>query len=140
MILYGCIPRAATRELPARLYNLDTAEIIEAKFIFSGTTRGDISFSMQNGEMFQGEYSTVPSGSVSWGSIYSSYYGSGTSDSGVSTGTTLNKSLKYYGSAVVVGDQKTIIECEYVTNSSRYNPQGYGACKDNRGMKYKLIF
>ena len=33
-----------------------------------------------------------------------------------------------------------IIGCEYVTNTSRTNPQGYGACRDNRSRQYKLLF
>jgi hypothetical protein len=130
----------STRELPARLYDLETAEVIQAKFIFSGTTKGNIYFSLPNGEKFQGEYSTIPSGSVSWGAIYSSVYGGGMNASGHGSGIALNKSLKYHGSAIATGDKNTLIECEYVTNSSRYSPQGFGACRDNRGKKYKLFF
>lgn len=122
-----------TRELPARLYDLETAEVIQAKFIYSGTTSGNISFVLPSGEKFEGEYSTVPSGSITWGSIYTHANGGGSSE-------VRSKSLKYYGSAVLISDKKTVIECEYVTNSSRYNPQGHGACRDNRGKKYKLMF
>ena len=53
----------------ARLYNLETGEVLEMKFsraIFGGG-HGKISLKLADGMILQGEYSAVPEGSTSWG-------------------------------------------------------------------------
>lgn len=48
--------------------------------------------------------------------------------------------VTYRGAAVATSRAGTSIECEYVTSSSRRNPEGFGVCRDNHGRVYRLIF
>ena len=131
---------ARTVQAPMRLYNLQTAEVINGSFEFSGRTRGRMAFTSPNGEAFQGEYVTVPSGDVTWGAIFATVWSPSMPTTVTGSGYSVNHPRQYRGSAVMTSDRGTVIECEYLTNTSRYNPQGYGACRDNRGNTYKLMF
>jgi hypothetical protein len=42
-----------------------------------------------------------------------------------------------FGNAVLVGDKGTVLDCEYVVGVGAH---GTGACKDNNGGKYRLLF
>lgn len=135
--LFSC---AIHKTVPARLYNLETAEVLRASFNFYGTTRGDINVTLPSGETFQGEYVTVPHGEVTWGNIFASVWTPTSSAYGTGSGYAESSSYPYRGSAVATSNRGTIIECEYVTNTSRFNPEGYGACRNNHGDTYRLMF
>lgn len=115
----------------ARLYNLATGEVFSIVY-----KKKRITGTMPSGEKLNGEYSTIQGGSVTWGNIYASVYGSGGSATGSSTGIAVNLDTQARGSAIATGDRGTIIECEYIAGTDA----GAGACKDNRGNKYKLMF
>ncbi len=126
-------PTTSGRDVSARLYDLSSAEIFDASFNFSGTTQGTITITLRSGEIYRGEYQTLRGGTSTWGVIYSSVWGQ-------SSGYARVTPREYVGSAIAVSDQKGVIQCEYIGNSSRRNPHGQGACKDNRGKVYKLMY
>jgi hypothetical protein len=131
LFIGGCIRKA-------RLYNLTTGEVTPAEFTYSGSGKGKITAVSVSGEQFKGEYATIPGGEMSWGTIYASVYGPGGTLSGSSTSHSSSTSAQQRGSAIVTGDKGTIIQCEYIT--SAWNGAGTGACKDNHGTLYKLMF
>jgi hypothetical protein len=132
-VLVGAVTGCAINStVPARLYNLSTAEVIQATFNFRGTTSGAIAFTMPSGETFTGEYRTLKAGSSGWGAIYYA---------GAAAITTVRLEPKeLVGSAVGTSNQGRVIQCEYVTNRSRHSPHGSGNCSDNRGILYRLMF
>jgi hypothetical protein len=124
--------------LNGRLYNLSTGEQLTAKFTYSGSGRGQIQLTSPGGESFNGEYVTVAGGSMAWGTIFSSVYTPGGSAFGSASAVGGSIENMQKGSAIVTGNKGTVIQCEYVT--SAYSAQGYGACQDNKGNHYKLMF
>jgi hypothetical protein len=137
LLLSGC---ATNKIVPARLYDISSAEVIQAQFQFAGTTRGSVSFTVPSGEAFTGEYQTVREGTTEWGTIYGNLWGSSGSASVSGSGYTVSLPTEYRGSAIMTSDRGTVITCEYLTNTSRWEPHGQGACQDNRGKVYKLMF
>ncbi len=127
---------ACTRR--ARLYNLTTGEVSVAEYTYSGSGRGKISTVLASGEKLRGEYVTVAGGQMEWGTIYASVYSASGSASGSATSQSVSVESKQRGSAIITGDKGTIINCEYVT--SAWTAAGTGACKDNKGTLYKLMF
>jgi hypothetical protein len=118
--------------LQARLYNLGTGEVTPATFTYGGSGRGKIDGVSPSGEKYHGEYITSARQPANWGSIYAAVYGT----EGAAYGNSGSKSNQY-GTAIVTGNKKTVLDCEYVTNSLVH---GSGACTDNNGGRYKLIF
>ena len=125
MVGIGC-------NLQARLYNLTTGEVTTARFTYGGSGRGKIQGTLSSTEQGHGEYITSARQPANWGSIYAAVYGS----EGAAFGNSGSKSNQY-GTAIVTGNKKTVLDCEYVTNSLVH---GSGACTDNNGGRYKLIF
>jgi hypothetical protein len=119
--------------VPLRLYNLKTAEVAHGTFDFGATTTGRVTIPLTTGEVLRGEYSTAPEGTVTWGSIYGAVYARAAFSSN-------SVPLTLRGQAVVTGDRSTVVECEYVTNNAQDSPQGHGACRDNRGNLYRVMF
>lgn len=125
LLLTGCT-------LHGRLYNLDTGEVTQVKYKYSGSGRGIISGVFPSGESFKGEYVTFSHPPINWGSIYASVYGS-FSGAEIHTGA----SMTQYGTAVGSGDRGSVVDCEYVTSSLTH---GSGACKDKHGTRYKMMW
>src|SRR2546425_12962961 len=105
---------APNKIVPVRLYDLSTAEVIQAHFEFSGTQQGRIGFELPSGEKFQGEYNTIVGGTTGWGRIYGSVWGSGGSSVVTGGGSMVSAPTEYKGAAVMTSDRGTIITCEYV--------------------------
>jgi hypothetical protein len=124
--------------LSARIYNLDNGEVVIATFKYSGTGRGSVKATLPSGEVCKGEYVTVAGGTTGWGSVFPTVYGPGGSASASSIGYGTSIENKQKGTAIVIGNRGTVVECEYVT--SAFSAQGYGACRDNKGNRYKLMF
>jgi hypothetical protein len=122
MFLSGCTKHG-------RLYNLETGAETIVTFSYSGSGHGRLTGTLPSGEVLKGEYTTTADAAYGWGSIYGGG-GSTTVSAGAVSG-------KQYGTAVATGDKGTLIDCEYVTGMSLH---GSGACKDNHGGKYKLMF
>lgn len=64
-------PPARRLVVAARLYDLRSSEVIQAQFVFNGTTYGQIDFTLPSGERFKGDYQTVSGAVSSWGAVYS---------------------------------------------------------------------
>ena len=116
-------------EKEARLYDMKAATIIPATFIYTGSGQGAITATLPDGSSCKGEYSTIPSGSQSWGQIYSLY--------GSANVVTATSSRSNRGSAVVICVSGIAIECEYLTSGLT---TGNGFCKDNKGAGYRLMY
>jgi hypothetical protein len=117
---------AFAKDRSARLYNLTTGEV--ATIIYhGGHSHGTLQTEIKS-ESLHGEYSTVRGGAMAWGSIYSG--------GGVANGYAGSVPLSARGSAILTGNKGTVINCEYISGVRN----GSGACEDNHGTKYKLMF
>jgi len=116
------------KTVSARLYNVQDGSVANAKFHFTGTTHGSAEITLPSGEVLVGEYNTVTGGMSGWGEIYGELWSLSVLP------------YEYVGTAIASSDQGTVMECEYITNRSLWNPRGHGTCRDNRGQIYKLMF
>lgn len=114
----------------ARLYNLETGDVLRASFKDSPAAGGMMTVTMPWGETLTGEYTVMRAGSSEWGSIY--VLGVGTAAGSASSMQHLNQ-----GSAIATGPQGTILECEFVASSVSGNATG--GCRDNKGNTYRLM-
>lgn len=116
----------------ARIYNVDSGQILIASFKYSGTGNGDLWLGTTSfkAAACKGEYVTVPSGDFGWGNIYSGGQ--------MAMAQISSMSADQRGSAVATCVDGTVYQCEYVT--SAYTAKGSGACRDNRGTNYRLMF
>jgi hypothetical protein len=120
----GC---TATRN--ARLYDLQSADLLIATYKMNGSGHGPIWIgTTQQTADCKGEYVTVASGSTGWGAIY----GAG----GPTVVTTSRTDDEQRGRAIVTCSDGRIIECEYVTGSTA----GHGSCQDNQSRRYRVMF
>lgn len=122
LFLLCSIPAFACK---GHLYNLGNGQVTEVK---CGHRKA--SATLPSGEKLAGEYVTIVNAAVAWGSIYSSVYSA--------SGTSVGVAGENRGTVIMTGDQSTILNCEYV--SSSWSGHGTGACEDNHGVKYKLMF
>lgn len=129
-LLAGCVTTA-------RLYNLDTGEVLNAKFQNNGTGHGTITARTASGQTLTGEYSTIS------GMSYSSGFGSATVSGGggfawaTAQGFAFNMPGKQYGTATVVGNGLVI---EVVYEVDPWTSHGTGVGRDNKGGRYRLQF
>lgn len=124
LALFGC---GTTKE--ARIYDMASATVIHATFNYQGG-QGPITATLPNGASCTGEYSTIPSGTRSWGGIYNT----GGLVGALGSGTT---SASHRGSAVVICEGGFTMECEYMTSGLT---TGNGFCNDNKGVRYRLMY
>lgn len=132
-LLLGC----ASREIPGKLYDMKGGRVVEASFMWQGTTSGPTTI-LNGDERCAGEYRTIMGGATSvgfgtsagpWGVLFGSIY----------SGSTIERAQK--GIAIALCPKSgTTFECEYITNVSLAGVSGHGACKDNRGDGYRLMF
>jgi hypothetical protein len=114
----------------ARLYDLETADVILVKAWVRGN-RAINEAILPTGEHCKGESVSGGEGAVSWGNIYSYYYGSASYSSATIP-------LSQRGVMTMVCEKGIIFDCEYVV--STFAIQGHGICRDNRSKYYRLIF
>lgn len=130
ILLAGCVTTA-------RLYNLDTGEILSASYSSYGTGHGKITLTRPNGQILTGEYTTISENSSTWG------FGSANVSAGsqyawaTAQGFSFTSSGKQFGSAVCVGEG-LVIEVVYAVDV--WSGHGNGVGKDNKGGKYRLQF
>ena len=93
--------------------------------------RATTEVTLPSGETCKGESVAVGEGSVSWGNIYSVYYGSASYSS-------VNAPTSQRGVSIYVCDRGTVNQCEYVAQS--FPISGHGVCRDNRGKYYRAMF
>ena len=122
----------------ARLYNLDTGEVLNATYQRSLAGHGQITVKLQSGKILVGEYTTIS------GATYSTSFGSanvsGTGGSyawATAQGFSFNQPGQQYGSATVVGDG-LVIDIVYVVDP--WSRHGHGVGKDNNGGRYKILY
>ena len=96
---------------------------------------GPTTATMPSGELLKGEYSITRGGTAEWGSVYASVYGTGGAASANASGTRFGVSIRGQGTLILTSDRGTILNCEFVSSG-----HGSGACLDNHGVKYKLLF
>jgi hypothetical protein len=125
LLLGGC-----TIHHQARLYDLETGNVILVDSRIRGN-RAIIETVLPSGEHCKGECVTGSEGAVSWGGIYSYYYGSA-----IYSSTSIPRSQRGIGMMVCEGG--ITFDCEYQVRRGAI--EGYGACRDNRGKYYRLMF
>ena len=121
----------------ARLYNLQTGQVLNATFQNYGTGHGDITVVMPDGKSLHGEYSTISG--MSYNTGFGNAYASGNDGYAWATaqGFSFHQPGKQFGSATVAGDG-LVIDIVYVVDP--WSSHGYGVGKDNRGGRYKVQF
>jgi hypothetical protein len=129
-LLSGCA-------LTARLYNVETAEVIFLNFKNYGTGHGKITGKLPNGKELVGEYATVSGGSTSEGTSGDSAIGSRGYEWATAQGFYFNQPDVQYGSATLVGDE-LLIEIVYAV--LKWTSHGYGVGRDNQGGRYRVKF
>jgi hypothetical protein len=112
-----------------RIYNEQTGTKMEIAFKFKwNSTHGKIVGKAPVGTSLDGEYS-IGGASVGWGQLYSAG----------KTSTVTTMSVGDRRGSLFAGDGSGFtIHCEFVTNAS--TTHGSGACKDNNGDLYQLLF
>ena len=131
-VLAGC----ATIEIPGKMYDMKSGKVLAASFLWNGETSGPTTINRED-EACKGEYRTIIEGRTSigtgstvgaWGGLFSSLY------------STSSTERAQKGMAVAICPSGVTFECEYVTNVGFTKVTGHGACKDNRGEAYRLMF
>jgi len=134
-VLGGCTKQA-------RLYPVnDMASktgVLEAEYKDSGMGGGQVTIIMPDGEILNGEYSTVDTSNVGFGSIYASVYGTGGSAFGSGTATSYSVPGSSPGIVSLFGNKGTMMQCEYFV--SNWSGKGGGACISADGALYRLHF
>jgi len=126
LILFG----GCTFRHQAKLYDLETGDLILVNMLVRGN-RAINEASLPSGEHCKGETIFGGGGSVSWGSIYLSNYGTASFSS-------VNIPQSQRGITTMVCEKGIIFDCEFL--SPPLVMQGHGICRDNRGKYYRLIF
>jgi len=132
LVLTACV----TTET-ARLYNLDTGEVINASFENTGSGHGKITAVTSAGAQLSGEYSTISGMGYSSGYATASATGSGGYTWAAAQGFSFNQPGKQFGSATVVGGG-LVIDIVYVVDP--WSSHGHGVGRDNKGGRYKVQF
>jgi hypothetical protein len=102
---------------------------LEIGFKFGwNSTHGKIVGKAPGGKPLDGEY-TIGGGIVGWGQIYSA---------GKTSTVTTTSAGDRRASLFAADGSGFVIHCEFVTNAS--TTHGSGACKDNQGELYQLLF
>lgn len=126
----------APMDIPSKLYDLKSGNVLHASFVWRGDGSGPTTITKAD-EVCAGEYRTIMEGRTSvgvgatagpWGAIFGALH------------STSSTEKAQRGFAVAICPSKHAFECEYVTNVSLGGVTGHGACKDNRGETYRLMF
>jgi hypothetical protein len=132
---------ACTSTKHARLYPFNELAsqtgVLQAEYLDSGMGGGQVTITMPDGEILNGEYSTVDNSTVGFGSIYTSVYGTGGSAFGSGSATSFSVPGSSPGIASFYGTNGTMMQCEYFVSRSG---KGGGACKSADGALYRLHF
>ena len=136
LILFGC---TITREV--NLYPTDNKSditVLHGQLQGHGELHGVANITMPNGEILSGEYSIAAGGSIGFGGIFGSVYGPGGLTSASGTSTSMAVSAEGEGSASLVGNRGTLMQCEFMNNNMFGH--GYGACKITDGSTYRMMY
>jgi hypothetical protein len=132
---------ACTVQRDVSLYPTGTTAgttVLQGDMVGHGQGHGTLKFTMPDGELLQGEYSIVFGGSVGFGSVFGTVYGARGAISGSSTATSVSMSGEGQGSASLVGNNGTSMQCEFL--NANMTGHGYGACQTAKGITYRMIY
>ena len=142
-ILIACLALAsASCAKTAHFYpanqEASTTGVLNAEYMSYGTGNGAMTIKMPDGETLKGEYSIVRGGTVGFGNIYASVYGT----AGAATGMASSMSYAMPGGSPAVaslfGDRGTSMQCEFYNDN--VSGHGYGGCQSSKGGLYRLQY
>jgi len=116
----------------------DAGAVLHGKLVGHGQLRGTVEITMPDGELLQGEYSIVANGSMSFGSVFNTVYGSRGATTGSATSTNFSVAGQGQGVAALVGARGTSMQCEFLNNNM--TGHGYGACQTVKGATYRMMY
>lgn len=121
----------------AKLYNLETGEVIQATFEDFRTGHGRINARLPDGQIMEGEYSMISDTSLM--KFVSGKRSAGTDRYAwaAAQGFSFNRPGKRYGSATLFGGGRVI---DLVYAVSPVTSRGSGVGRDNEGIQYKIDF
>lgn len=135
VLLSGCIGRTP------HLYPTNAAAsqtgVLEAHMLGHGNLHGILDLSLPSGEPLIGEYSIVSDGSVGFGSVFSTVYGS-SHGTAIGTGSAFSFPAGGQGAASLYGTNGTTLQCEFINNNM--TGHGYGACQMSNGGIYRMMY
>jgi len=145
LLTFGCLRTARMYPVSGPILN-DHPQIIIAEFKDYGSGNGEVTVKLPDGELLQGEYSTVPQGSMSFSTSSSngmvSASGSGIAITAFDWSNTYGNSFSVAnmqcGQATCIGNKGTALSVEYAV--SAMTGHGYGIGKDNKGNIYRIQF
>lgn len=143
IMLVGCYTRRT-----ARLYDLNTGSVLYIDYVDDNSGAGQVEIELPSGEILRGEFTYVQDTTTNWGGIFGSIGGTSTTyptlqttqsrRTGSALSLGVSQGSKNQGVAVMVGNQGTVIRCEFLSDGN--TGHGNGACQDNQGNVYQLIF
>jgi hypothetical protein len=125
------------RRCRPRAYNLETGEVLQAKYENLGTGHGNITATAPNGTTYVGEYSTISDVGYSSSIATAHAAGSGGYAWATAQGFSFDQPGQQYGSATLVGSG-LVIDFVYVVDP--WTSHGHGVGRDNKGGTYKVQF
>lgn len=135
LLLSGCVthPLAIPDNEAARTIGVLRVDLVQA-----GMGAGPFAVYMPDGEVLKGRYSVNLGGSVGFGQLYGSVYGSGGYASGSAFSTSTAFSMSSGAVADAIGPKGTTIHCEVVNGN--YTGHGNGVCKLSNGALYRIQY
>lgn len=116
--------------------------VLKATYVASGTGHSEVEIKMPDGEILKGAVSIVRGGTIGFGTLFASVYGSRGVTTGSAASTTVSIPGGSPGTAAVFGNQGTYGECEFINDN--WSGHGYGACelshKGQGDMLYRLEY
>lgn len=113
--------------MSARLYSPD-GEVIKANFSYSGTGKGDVWGEFPRGEKFKGEYFTIFNTGMTASMLSTPW--------GPLTGISVSQDGPKVSHITAVGDRGTQMQCVSFPRGAH----GVGACRDSKGVEYRLHY
>ncbi len=137
-IAFGALCACAAQPKEARFYptnDLGARDgMLRATYMDAGMGRGRIEMTLPSGEQLTGEYTTQDTTTYGFGSILSLVGGVSAS----SVGSSVQMTGSQPGTANLIGDRGTRLDCEYLVNA--LTGSGSGACRSSTGAIYRLHF
>lgn len=112
--------------------------VAQGQIVGHGQGHGTAELTMPDGETMQGEYSIVFGGAIGFGNILGTLYGPGGATSASAMTTSFSIAGEGQGSASLVGNRGTIMQCEFL--NANMTGHGYGACRTSKGVLYRMIY
>jgi hypothetical protein len=94
---------------------------------------------MPDGELIAGQYSIVQGGTMEFGSIFASAYGSSPGmASGFATSSSSTAERVSPGMASLFGNKGTSMQCEFRNDNVTHH--GFGGCRTSKGALFRAQF